>query len=308
MATAEDTKKSIKSKIGKKTIISTAIAEPSRQNPDNDNMADEPADSGEAVANVITPQVPVKQKQVIKKAAEPEASTDTEQSDEEKAVETKVTAGRRVSKEGPQLYYVVHNGQLHSLYPDEFKSIQDDVVGGMVGRRTLKHNPTNVHRITGNQLRSNQERRPLYYVEDGKLVLTEITPFQEKIATVKGETVTKAVKAGGPSIIYVDDSRGPLYSMNAAQWEEVQQDLSKLAIQKVLKHLPTCVKEDKEGFLFSNDENRPMYRVTAYANEEKNAAPVSVTKVDFPEAAQIEATSEMDVEATQAEQAVTEEA
>jgi len=289
MANAADTKSKIKSKIGKKNIISTASAEPmmGRQNPDEDNMPDEPADDDEnQLVGTLTSQIPepIEVQPMSIAASQPAAVATTL---------APPTGGRKVSANGGiQLAYIVHNGQLHSLRPDEFDGLDlTDLEGSMKGRRTLKHNPTNVHK-TAEGLRSNEDRRPMFYVEEGVLVRKDTTPVPEKVATAKGEKSAKVVKAGGPNIIYIDDHRyakaigggSHLYSLNASQFADVFSGKVKLDGHKILIHLPTCVTRDAQGFLHSNEpERRPMYRFQL-ANTEAGIAEDGIIAVDVAEA------------------------
>lgn len=299
MSTASDTKSKIKSKIGKKNIISTALAEPflSVQNPDEDNMPDEPLEGDDnQVTGTLTSQVPESTVAPLV-FHKPESSSVA-------PVIAPPTGGRKVSANGElQLAYIVYNTKLHSLRPDEFDALDlNDIESSMKGRRELKHNPTNVFG-KGELLRSTEDRRPLFFVKEGKLVRMDTIPVPQKAETVKVDKTAKVSNGNGPNIIYIDDRRyveqnggSHLYSINAAQFSDVMSGKVKLDGHKILIHLPTCVTRDKDGFLHSSQpERRPMYRyqvANAEAGVEEAIVPVDVLETHVAELSNQQADNE----------------
>lgn len=286
MSTASDTKSKIKSKIGKKNIISTALAEPflGVQNPDEDVLPDEPlVGDDNQVTGTLTSQVPDR--------TVPTFVPNKSESNSVTPVIAPPTGGRKVSANGDlQLAYIVYNNQLYSLRPDEFDALDyNDINASMIGRRTLKHNPTNVFG-KGELLRSTEDRRPLFFVKEGKLVRMDTIETPTKAESVKADKSVKTLKGNGPNIIYIDDRRyveqnggSHLYSINAAQFSDVMSGKIKLNGHKILIHLPTCVTRDKDGFLHSSQpERRPMYRFQL-ANAEADIAEDGIVAVDVAE-------------------------
>lgn len=264
---AEDTKKNIKSKLGKKkNVIQTPVEPRMSAQPQDDDLGDEPeAQDENQLVGTLTQQIP----QRVINPVQPKIADGSV---------LPFTGGRKISTSGGmQLAYIVINGQLHSLRPDEFEGLdQNDLESSMRGRRVLKHNPTNVHKIADGTLRSNEVGRPLFYVEEGKLIRTEITSIPTKVSLPKGEKTVKAVKASGPNIIYIDDHRyskqkgdSHLYSLNASQFADVNDGRVPLDGHKLLKHMPTCVTKDVDGNYHSSEaERRPMYRFVAANNDD----------------------------------------
>ena len=260
MATASEAKSKIKSKLPSKTKIQIPqMSEPGRQ-PEDEQLGDEP-EGDETVQQVLTPQTPVREQQPKMQASQG-GITDT-------AIqgEAPITGGRRAAGSGPRLVYVDHEGQLRSLTPDEFAAFEKNPTGPMMGR-ILKHLPTNVFK-SANGLLSSESDRPLYRLHEGVLNQTDVTAIPAKAAKVAGEKAPKVARIGGPSIIYIDDFKQRLYSVNSEQFHNIQADPAKLINHKVLKHLPTCVKKNATGN-FNSDEpdRRPMYGIQ-YQDEAK---------------------------------------
>lgn len=269
------------------------------QNPDEDNLPDEPLDGDDnQITGTLTSQIPERAQVAKVSNTVPTPAA---------AVIAPPTGGRKVSANGElQLAYIVFNNELHSLRPDEFDALDlNDLEGSMKGRRTLKHSPTNVHG-KGELRRSDEDRRPMFYVKEGKLVRMETTPFPTKVATVKGDKTAKVSKGNGPNIIYIDDRRyvkenggSHLYSINAAQFSDVMSGKVKLDGHKILIHLPTCVTRDGEGFLHSSQpDRRPMYRYQVAdvdAGIEEGIIPIDVLETPVAELSTQQPDNELEI-------------
>lgn len=165
-----------------------------------------------------------------------------------------------------ELFYLEVAGVLYSIKPKDYAVLTAAPTAATLTKyfagNVLKHNPTCVFNSpTGRK--SFEARRPMIYLEAGKLISQPLAVEPTKIDKQTSGGKTIKVAQTGPNTIYVRTSatdKRP-YSLKPEQLEAVKQDSNALKYMGLLKHLPTCVEISLTHGLISTDENRPMFEL-----------------------------------------------
>lgn len=165
-----------------------------------------------------------------------------------------------------ELFYLEVAGVLYSIKPKDYAVLQAaptaDTLTKYFSGNVLKHNPTCVFNSSTGR-KSFEARRPMIYLENGKLISQAMAAEPTKIDKLTSGGKTIKVAQVGPNTIYVRTSpmdKRP-YSLKPEQLEAVKQDSNALKYMGLLKHLPTCVEISLTHGLISTDENRPMFEL-----------------------------------------------
>ena len=182
------------------------------------------------------------------------------------------TAKKVVAKAGAvvtvavELFYVEVAGVLYSIKPKDYavlaKTPTQATLTKYFAANVLKHNPTCVFNSpTGRK--SFEERRPMIYLQGGKLISQAVAAKPETVAKQTNGGKTIQVAQTGPLTIYVrqGDADTRPFSLKPEQFEQLKSNKDMLKFMSRLKHLPTCVEMSKLQGLISTETARPMYNL-----------------------------------------------
>lgn len=163
-------------------------------------------------------------------------------------------------------FYLEVANVLYSIKPKDYSVIAAAPTKATLDKYfescILKHNPTCVF-STSTGRKSFEARRPMLYLENGKLIQQPTATEPDKVTKTNSAGKTIKVAQTGPNTIYVRTSKTDKrpYSLKPEQLEAVKNDAESLKYMGLLKHLPTCVEISLTHGLISTDSNRPMYEL-----------------------------------------------